>query len=154
MTAALLLLAVVLAAVGVASILRDPHGTAALRQALDDRAKELETYRESTMEMVGGFVTALKELSGRELDELRVTFGALTNDRERLVTALLAQTNPNAAALVARADEANARAVSRGPENLSEFLRDTLQDTLGERQRMATEFTDDRGAPITPVGLT
>lgn len=149
MTAALLLLAVVLAAVGVASILRDPHGTAALRQALDDRAKELETYRESTMEMVGEFVGAIKELSNRELEDQRLVLATLTRDRERLVTAVLATANPNAAALVARADEANARAASRPPENLSEFLR----DTIGENLRTETEFTDDRGAPIMPVGM-
>lgn len=149
MTSALLILATVMLGVGFVCVLRDPHGNAALRQALDDRAKELETYRESTMEMVGGFVSALKELSGREVDELRITFDALARDRERLVTAVIAQANPNAAALVARADEANARAASRGPENLAEFLH----DTLGERERMATEFTDERGDAITPVGM-
>lgn len=143
------LLAFAIVALGAALIMRDPQGTNALRQALDDRANELETYRTSTMEMVGEFVGAIKELSNRELEDQRLVVGALTRDRERLVTALLAQSNPGAAALVARSDEANLRAASRPPENLSEFLR----DTIGENARTETEFTDDRGAPIMPVGL-
>lgn len=121
----------------------DPNRSEKQRQALEE-------YRARTMEMLHEFAGVAAQLSVRETDELRLVLGQLTSDRDRLLTALLAaSTNPQAAITVGRVDEAMARAtVHRRPDSVADLLEEDLR-----RRASETEFHDERGEAIVPVGL-
>lgn len=137
----------------------DQGRTEKLRQALDDRARDIDTYRESVMELTSNFADSARDLAARDSDERRLVMDALIGDRQRLVTAVLASSSsisPNAAALLARADQANAR--GQRAMNARDLFDEAqtervLGGVVGDRERQATEYEDERGEPIVPVGL-
>lgn len=129
--------------------LTDSARTTKLRKALDDRSAEIDTYRESVMEMAAEFAATTQQLAKREADERALVINALISDRNRLVTAVLVGngSSPAAATLLTRSDQAEAstqRAMS---------LRDLFDEVQGERTGPATEYEDERGHAIVPVGM-
>lgn len=158
MTTALIVLCtlvVILAIVAIAALAsaRRPLSLRAQETAaavLDARAADLESYATSLGNQSIAFADALREQA--EMFESRIgqVLDALTDDRQRLLTAVLATSNPNAAVLLGRTDEVRARREQSAEREYT--MRQFLDDTRDERVR-ESETTDSLGNPIIPVGL-
>lgn len=150
MTVALALCAVVAVAL-VAVVALDNNRTRALRQTLNDRANDLEEFRQATMAQADTYAGNMVRLSQRDSEQLRLVLDALIGDRQRLVTAALAAgPNPMAARTVGQIDQATARPLTRDPANLREYLEETWGERADARD---TELQTSDGDPIVPVGM-
>lgn len=115
---------------------------------LTARAKDLDAYRTQTAEVIASMANNLTALAARDTAQLQLVLQALISDRERLVTALLAQTNVPAARTVGLVDQVREKA------SRADTVREFIEDTMRSRAvAVDTEFETSDGQPIVPVGL-
>lgn len=104
-------------------------------------ADDLQRYEENLERLVAAYSDQLTKMADRKVDEMGLLLRSAHGDRERLITALLAFTNPQVAVTVGRIDQATARTA----ESL------TMHDFM--EQTRETETRDGEGKPIIPVGM-
>lgn len=116
-------------------------------QHLDDRAEDLQQYRENLERLVALYSDKLTALAERKVNEMTTLLNAAHEDRDRLLTAVLALTSPTAAVTVGRIDAASAKAQTDLDRTLT--MRQFMDETAGRD----TEFETSEGETIHPVGL-
>lgn len=120
-------------------------------QHLDDRAEDLLRYGENLERLVAVYSDKLTAIAERKVDEMALLLNAARGDRDRLLTTVLALTDPRAAVTVGRIDEAlavaDARVRSGERMTMEQFLTETRDATRD------TEFETSEGDPIMPVGM-
>lgn len=115
---------------------------------LDDRAADLALTGRLLREQHAIHAHELGVAYQREPDQLRLIVAALTDDRERLISAVLATSpNPQSALTLGRVDQARA-AVTR-EQDLREYLE--ANRTIGGV--VDSETVDSDGRPVIPVGM-
>lgn len=150
MTTALIVLACALAvALFVVAALandRPPHSDS----YLDDRAEDLARYGDNLERLVALYSDKITAVAERKVEEMALIVRAAHHDRDRLLTAVLALTDPRAAVVVGRVDEAvtRAQASAGGRMTMETFLAETR-----EAAGRDTEFETAEGEPIHPVGM-
>lgn len=126
---------------------RDRQSRLALMGAAAARMEDLDAFRSTTQSMVVAFANTLTTLVARDTDQQAAVLNALTSDRDRLLTALLATSHePQAARTLGMVDQAKAR------ESNAMSMREFLEEHAANR--VDTEFTTGDGVPIVPVGMS
>lgn len=154
-------LIVLLAFILVLALLTQSFGTDA-RHRSRVLMRHIEDEHERTMTMmdaVGNLLTtqaaALNQAASRDSLHLGDLLEAGRADRRALISALLASnsTDPRAAQRFGIVERDLDRG-ERAPHDIRDLLERAAGDGIvGDRERMATEFTDERGQPITPSGM-
>lgn len=141
---ALLVLAVIVMA-GLLTLNRQP--TSGESEHLADRADDLQRYGENLERLVALYSDKLTALAERKVNEMATLLNAAHEDRDRLLTAVLALTSPTAAVTVGRIDAASAKAQTDLDRTLT--MRQFMDETAGRD----TEFATSEGETIHPVGM-
>lgn len=146
MIAACVLLAFA-ALVILAAVLVNPRSSRRLEQAYDDRANDATAFAENMRDIVHEFSEALVLVGRHNGDDLRTIIDALVDDRQRLVTAVLAAgPNPQAARTLGLVDQAQAG--RERAETIAQYLEENRRVTAAD-----TEFQTSDGDAIIPVGM-